>query len=82
MDANRHGRDDSVRMGLSPDVMMHILRLEERQSTAFAERRMERADVDFEEEHVEAYVLGLLDDDPAQGAMSAATGNQNNCRIC
>ncbi|OWM84157.1 hypothetical protein CDL15_Pgr028149 [Punica granatum] len=82
MDTNKYGREDHFRMTLSPDVAMHILRLQERQSRAFTERRVERADVDFEEEDVEAYALGLLNDDPTGDGGSTATGGQNNCCIC
>lgn len=82
MDTNKHGRDDYFRMSLSPDVFMHILRLQERQRSAFTERRVERADLDFEEEDVEAYVLGLLNDYPTQAGSSTNAVHLNDCCIC
>lgn len=62
MEFNRQGREDHSRVTLTPDVIMHVLRLQRRQSSAFTERRYSSADIDSDEENEwEAYNLEVLD---------------------
>lgn len=83
MEANRRGREDSSRATLSPDVITHVLRLQRRQTSAYVERQYSRADVESDDEALEAYVLGLLDgDEPTEEAnTSTAAHNQTECKI-
>lgn len=63
MKSNRQGREDHSRVTLTPDVIMHVLRLQRRQASAFTERRYSAADIDSDEENEwEAYNLEVLDD--------------------
>ncbi|KAK4255024.1 hypothetical protein QN277_008084 [Acacia crassicarpa] len=55
MEANRHGREDRSRVTLTPDVVMHVLRLQRRQTVAYSERSYGRADIVSDEEDLEGY---------------------------
>lgn len=61
MESNRQGREDQSRVTLTPDVIMHVLRLQRRQTVAYIERRYSRDDIESDEANGEAYVLGLSD---------------------
>ncbi|KAJ9178184.1 hypothetical protein P3X46_010089 [Hevea brasiliensis] len=63
MESNRQGREHRSQVTLTPDVIMHVLRLQRRQTLAYIERRYSRADVESDEDEGEAYVLGLSDAD-------------------
>lgn len=77
MEANRRGREDHSRVTLTPDAIMHVLRLHRRQAVAYVERRHNRDDVDSDEDDgEEAYVLGFPDGDTEDGV----TGN-SECSI-
>ncbi|XP_031123351.1 DDB1- and CUL4-associated factor 8 [Ipomoea triloba] len=75
MDANRRGREDHSRVTLTPDVIMHVLRLHRRQAMAYAERRYNREDVESDEEDGEAIVLGYSEGDSEEG------GNSRECNV-
>ncbi|KAJ0021595.1 hypothetical protein Pint_32244 [Pistacia integerrima] len=78
MESNRQGREDHSRINLTPDVIMHVLRLQRRQTLAYIERRYNRADVESDDEDEgEAYVLGFSDSD----ASSEGGGNSRECNI-
>ncbi|CAO2812883.1 unnamed protein product [Amaranthus hypochondriacus] len=74
MDFNRKGREDHSRVTLTPDVIMHVLRLQRRQTLAFIERRRRRSPDDSEDDdgEGEAYILrfserdAAIDDDPRE----------------
>ncbi|KAK4275204.1 hypothetical protein QN277_018329 [Acacia crassicarpa] len=55
MEANRHGRKDRSRVTLTPDVVVHVLRLQRRQTLAYIERSYSRADIVSDEEDLEGY---------------------------
>lgn len=55
MEANRHGREDGSRLALTPDVVMHVLRLQRRQTLAYVERSYSGADIFSDEEDLEGY---------------------------
>lgn len=77
MEANRRGREDHSRVTLTPDVIMHVLRLQRRQGVAYVERRHSRDDVESDEDDgEEAYILGFPDSDTEEGV----TGN-SECSI-
>ncbi|GAA0150721.1 ubiquitin-protein ligase [Lithospermum erythrorhizon] len=78
MENNRRGREDNSRITLTPDVIMHVLRLHRRQALAYMERRGNRDDVDGDEEdELGSYMLGYSDGDSS----SEATGNSTDCNI-
>lgn len=61
MESNRVGREDQSRVTLTPEVVMHVLRLQRRQTSAFTERRYVLADVDDGDEENEArFISGLV----------------------
>lgn len=55
LESNRQSRENNSRVTLSPDVIMHVLRLHRRQALAYIERRYTRADVESDEEDIEAF---------------------------
>lgn len=78
MEANRRGRENYSRDTLTPDVIMHVLRLHRRQALAYMERRPNREDIESDEEDVgDAYVLGFSDGELEEGE----NGNPNQCNI-
>eukprot|EP00262_Sarcandra_glabra_P001529 TRINITY_DN1166_c0_g1_i1.p1 TRINITY_DN1166_c0_g1~~TRINITY_DN1166_c0_g1_i1.p1 ORF type:complete len:478 (-),score=70.36 TRINITY_DN1166_c0_g1_i1:227-1660(-) len=81
MEANKQGREDRSRITLTPDVIMHVLRLQRRQSLAYIERRYSRADMesDDEDEGGDAYVIGFSDGDAS--SEEGFTGNSRDCSI-
>ncbi|KAG9453278.1 hypothetical protein H6P81_006182 [Aristolochia fimbriata] len=82
MRANKQGREDRSRITLTPDVIMHVLRLQRRQTLAFIERRYSRADLDSddEDEDEEALVLGISDGGDALSD-DGLTSNSRECNI-
>ncbi|KAK6163259.1 hypothetical protein DH2020_000123 [Rehmannia glutinosa] len=77
MEANRQGREDHSRVTLTPDVIMHVLRLHRRQARVYIERRYNRDDIESDdEEEGEGYVLGFSDGDPSEEG-----GNSRECNI-
>ncbi|XP_022730334.1 DDB1- and CUL4-associated factor 8 [Durio zibethinus] len=63
MESNRQNREDQSRVSLTPDVIMHVLRLQRRQMFGYVERRYNRADLDSDEEDGgEDYFSGLSND--------------------
>ncbi|XP_010253513.1 PREDICTED: DDB1- and CUL4-associated factor 8-like isoform X1 [Nelumbo nucifera] len=77
MEANRQGREDRSRITLNPDVIMHVLRLQRRQTLAYIERRYTRADQDSDgEDEGEAYIFGLSDGDSSEEGL-----NNRECNI-
>ncbi|CAH2065338.1 unnamed protein product [Thlaspi arvense] len=71
MESNRVGREDHSRVTLSPDVIMHVLRLQRRQTSAFTERRYVLTESDGDEGNEDAlFISGLVasdDDEASQG---------------
>ncbi|XP_023511970.1 DDB1- and CUL4-associated factor 8 [Cucurbita pepo subsp. pepo] len=62
MESNRQGREDHSRVTLTPDVIMHVLRLQRRQASAFTERRYSAGDIGSDEDNEwEAQNLEFLD---------------------
>ncbi|KAJ8631476.1 hypothetical protein MRB53_024799 [Persea americana] len=82
MEANKQGREDRSRITLTPDVIMHVLRLQRRQTLAYIERRYSRADLesDDDEDEGEAFVLGFTEDGDASSE-DGFTGNSRECNI-
>lgn len=78
-EANRQGREDRSRVTLTPDVVMHVLRLQRRQTLAYIERRYNRADIVSDDEDAEGYILGLSDGDASSEEDSI--GNSRDCNI-
>lgn len=76
MESNRQGREDHARVTLTPDVIMHVLRLQRRQTMAYTERRYSRADIESDEED-EGY--GFSDGDTSSG--EGSIGNSTECKI-
>ncbi|CAL0332268.1 unnamed protein product [Lupinus luteus] len=69
--ANRQGREDRSRVTLTPDLIMHVLRLQRRQTLAYVERRYN--------EDAEGLVSGLSDDEAS--AEEDYGGNSRDCNI-
>ncbi|XP_057954158.1 uncharacterized protein LOC131148477 isoform X2 [Malania oleifera] len=79
MEANRQGREDS-RLTLTPDVIMHVLRLQGRQTMAYIERRQGGADADGEgEDEGGAYVFRFTPGDAT--SEESFTGDSRECNI-
>lgn len=74
MESNRRGREEHSRVTLTPDMIMHVLRMHRRQALSYFERRYNRADNDSDEEDEEAY-FGI------PGDASSEEGNSNECNI-
>ncbi|KAF8395010.1 hypothetical protein HHK36_018949 [Tetracentron sinense] len=80
MDTNMQGREDRSRITLTPDVIMHVLRLQRRQTLAYIERRYTRNDMEGDEEDEgEAYVLEFSDGNTS--SEEGFTGNFRDCNI-
>ncbi|KAL3530622.1 hypothetical protein ACH5RR_009944 [Cinchona calisaya] len=78
VEVNRRGREDQSRVTLTPDVIMHVLRLHRRQAQAYIERRPNREDIESDEDDGgDAYVLGFSDGD----SEDSVTGNRRGCNI-
>lgn len=67
-ESNRVGREEQSRVTLTPEVIMHVLRLQRRQTSAFTERRYVLTDVDGDEENEAQFISGLVagDDDSSE----------------
>ncbi|XP_028775803.1 DDB1- and CUL4-associated factor 8 isoform X2 [Neltuma alba] len=78
MEANKHGREDRSRVTLTPDVVMHVLRLQRRQTLAYGERSYSRADIVGDEENAGGYFLGVVDDASSD---EESSGNSRDCNI-
>ncbi|KAD5508472.1 hypothetical protein R6Q59_030922 [Mikania micrantha] len=78
MESNKRAREDQSRATLTPDVIMHVLRLHRRQATAYIERRHDRDDLesDEEDETENAFMFRLGDVDG-----SLEDGNSTDCSI-
>lgn len=59
-ESNRVGREEQSRVTLTPEVIMHVLRLQRRQTSAFTERRYVLTDVDGDEENEAQFISGLV----------------------
>ncbi|XP_027343567.1 DDB1- and CUL4-associated factor 8 [Abrus precatorius] len=79
IEANRQGREDRSRVTLSPDVIMHVLRLQRRQTLEYIERGHSRADIVSDDEDAEGYLLGFLDGDASSDEDSPR--NSRDCNI-
>lgn len=78
MESNKRGREDQARVILTPDVIMHVLRLQRRQAMAFVERRYNRADIESsDEENGGPSVIGSSD-----GNASLEEDSAENIREC
>ncbi|GFP94841.1 ddb1- and cul4-associated factor 8 [Phtheirospermum japonicum] len=75
MESNRQGREDHSRVTLTPDVIMHVLRMHRRQARVYMERRYNREDIESDDDD-EAYVLGFSDGDPSE-----ESGDPRECNI-
>ncbi|CAA0811953.1 Transducin/WD40 repeat-like superfamily protein [Striga hermonthica] len=76
MESNRQGREEHSRVILTPDVIMHVLRLHRRQARVYIERRDNREGMESDEDEGDAYVLGFSDGDPSDEG-----GASNECNI-
>ncbi|KAG7559784.1 WD40-repeat-containing domain superfamily [Arabidopsis thaliana x Arabidopsis arenosa] len=63
MELNRVGREDQSRVTLTPDVIMHVLRLQRRQTSAFTERRYVSTDIGSDEGNDAHFIANLVDND-------------------
>lgn len=81
MEANRRGRENHSRVTLTPDVIMHVLRLHRRQALAYIERRPNREDIESDEDDErDDYVLGFADDGDDDSEESVME-NPRECNI-
>ncbi|KAJ8438304.1 hypothetical protein Cgig2_018784 [Carnegiea gigantea] len=78
MESNRQGREDHSRVTLTPDVIMHVLRLQRRQTLAFVERQPnEDGDgSDDDNRQGQAFILRFAD-----GENGSDGGNPRECNI-
>ncbi|CAK9170181.1 unnamed protein product [Ilex paraguariensis] len=80
IESNRRGREDHSQVTLTPDVIMHVLRLHRRQALAYIERRYNRADIESDDEDEgAAYLLGFSDSDVS--SEESVTGDSRECNI-
>lgn len=71
MEANRRGREDHSRVTLTPDMIMHVLRLHRRQALAYIERQENLVDIDSDDDDGgggAAYMLGFSDGDEGENS--------------
>ncbi|KAK4358773.1 hypothetical protein RND71_021002 [Anisodus tanguticus] len=70
MEANRRGREDHSRVTLTPDMIMHVLRLHRRQVLAYIERGENSDDVDSDDDDRggAGYVLGFSDGEEGENS--------------
>ncbi|MED6124590.1 hypothetical protein PIB30_060357 [Stylosanthes scabra] len=78
IEANRKGREERSRATLPAAVIMHVLRLQRRQTLAYIERRYDRASIVSDDEDSEGYILGLSDDISSEEDSAA---NSRDCNI-
>lgn len=76
MEANKRGREDQSRIVLTPDVIMHVLRLQRRQNMVY--NRNGRIDIDSDEDGEPALVLGFSDGDVSS---EEGSGSSRDCNI-
>ncbi|KAJ4831326.1 hypothetical protein Tsubulata_036425 [Turnera subulata] len=77
MESNRQGREDHSQITLTPDVIMHVLRLQRRQTMAYMERRSNQDDAGSDDEEGDQYFLRFSD---GEGS-SEEGGNPRECII-
>jgi len=78
--ANKRGREARARITLSPDVIMHVLRLQRRQGLAYVERRTSGADFDSDEDgEREGFILRFTNGDATSD--EGSTGDPQECNI-
>lgn len=80
MEANKRGREARARITLSPEVIMHLLRLQRRQSVAYVERRPTAADFESDDDGgSSAFTIEFRgeDDTPEEGS----TADPRECNI-
>lgn len=66
MAANKRGREARARITLSPEVIMHVLRLQRRQGLAFVERRPSASEFDSDDDgEREGFILRSMNEDAA-----------------
>lgn len=72
MEANRRGREDHSRVTLTPDMIMHVLRMHRRQALAYIERRENLGDIDSDGDDDGggggAYILGFSDGEEGENS--------------
>ncbi|KAL9687688.1 hypothetical protein QQ045_032095 [Rhodiola kirilowii] len=76
MESNRRGKEEHSRVTLTPDVIMHLLRLEGRQPVAFAERRHYQGDMESDDE-AESVAYFLSNNNGEEGSAD----DRNQCII-
>ncbi|ONK62429.1 uncharacterized protein A4U43_C07F3770 [Asparagus officinalis] len=78
--ANKKGREARARITLTPEVIMHVLRLQRRQGLAYVERRPTASDFDSDGDgEREGFVLRFADGD--DGSDEGSTGDPRECNI-
>lgn len=77
--ANKRGREARARITLSPDVIMHVLRLQRRQGVAYVERRPSGADDSEEDGEREGFVLRFTSGDADSD--EGSNGDPRECNI-
>lgn len=83
MAANKRCREARARITLSPDVVMHVLRLQRRQASASAEIRSSSADTDSSEDDddVFAFFRCFLEREQG-GGTSRSSSDTRDCIVC
>ncbi|KAL3653088.1 hypothetical protein CASFOL_002769 [Castilleja foliolosa] len=77
LESNRQGQENHSRVTLTPDVIMHVLRMHRRQARVYMEQRYNREDIESDDDDEgDAYVLGFSDGDP-----SVESGDPRECNI-
>ena len=80
MAANKRGREARVRIPLSPDMIMHVLRLQRRQGLASVERRNSDADFDSDDDgEREGLILRFTNGDATSD--DGSSGDPRECNI-
>lgn len=77
--ANKRGREARARITLSPDVIMHVLRLQRRQGVAYVERRPSGPDDSDEDGEREGFILRFTNADAASD--DGSNGDPRECNI-
>ncbi|KAJ8768733.1 hypothetical protein K2173_023637 [Erythroxylum novogranatense] len=79
MESNKQGREAQPLLTLGPDVIMHLLRMQRRQSLAYIERRYGRDDVESDEDERGAHGSGFSGVDASSDEGSRE--NPSDCNV-
>ncbi|KAG1339141.1 DDB1- and CUL4-associated factor 8 [Cocos nucifera] len=82
MAANKRCREARARITLSPDVVMHVLRLQRRQASTSAESRPSSVDTDSDEDDDDVFAFFRCFLEHEQSGTSGGGSDIRDCTVC